>query len=207
MTMFLTPALLMLAIFCSIQYGMACSCMKMHPQEKYCNDDFVILARVKKFRHLNKSDYGFYKVVVRKEFKMSEKGSVALKSGVLHTAIDESVCGVTLKPGATYVLSGRIVNLKARINLCGMAMEWKTTTRRQRKGLRMLYEQGCNCTISKNKISKDGCQYKNSCDDLYGICSRQRNGSCHWIRNPVLAKCRLETRNATLAHIRKNQIF
>lgn len=53
-----------------------------------------------------------YKVRVRKEFKISEKGLVALKSGKIHTPLDSSICGVDLQVGKLYVLSGLIHSLR-----------------------------------------------------------------------------------------------
>lgn len=53
-----------------------------------------------------------YKVRVRKEFKISEKGLVALKSGKIHTPLDPSTCGVNLQVGKLYVLSGQINSLR-----------------------------------------------------------------------------------------------
>lgn len=65
---------------------------------------------------------------------------------------------------------GRIFSLKAYINICNMQMEWNTLTRRQRKGLKLMYRQGCTCNIKYNpwkkvKKEKDTCQWKNKCEE------------------------------------------
>ncbi|KAJ8940599.1 hypothetical protein NQ318_004795 [Aromia moschata] len=120
------------------------------------------MARVKRETVLNSTR--IYKVRVRKEYKVSEKGVLALKSGRIITAKDSSMCGVHLQPGKLYVLSGQIHSLKARISLCNMATEWEQVTRKQRKGLRLLYRHGCSCRIQ-------------SCH--YGRCYRQPD-SCNW---------------------------
>lgn len=75
----------------------------------------VILARVKKEKVIESTYSVIYKVRIRKEFKISEKGLVALKSGRLHTAMDEAMCGRKLKIGQLYVISGRINSLRVCI--------------------------------------------------------------------------------------------
>lgn len=126
----------------------------------------VILARVKRERIFNSTKV--YKVRVKKEYKMTEKAAVALKSGQLITAEEGSMCGVDLIPGKTYAIAGNIYSLKARINLCGLNTPWEDLTRRQRKGLRMIYKQGCTCKINSCRyrrctMSPDSCNYTSDC--------------------------------------------
>lgn len=121
----------------------------------------MILARVKRERVHN--DMKIYKVRVRKQFKITEKAEVALKSGRLLTPVYDAACGIQLQPGKLYVLSGRVHSLKAHISLCDMAMEWETLTRRQRKGLKLLYKHGCTCEVKK----------------CWGKCPRQKD-TCSW---------------------------
>lgn len=76
------------------------------------------------------------------------KADVALMQNLLWTSSSDAMCGVTLKVGETYVLSGRIISGKALISICGLSIRWADTTSRQRKGLRQLYQQGCACDVS-----------------------------------------------------------
>lgn len=76
------------------------------------------------------------------------KADVALMQNLLRTPSTDSMCGVTLNVGDTYVLNGRIVSGKALISYCGLSIRWADTTTRQRKGLRQLYQQGCVCDVS-----------------------------------------------------------
>ncbi|KAJ8979503.1 hypothetical protein NQ317_015681 [Molorchus minor] len=127
------------------------------------NENFhLILARVKRVRVYN--DSKIYKVRVRREYKVSEKGILALKSGRLITHRDGAMCGSELQPGKLYALSGRIHSLKAYINLCNMAIEWEQLTRRQRKGLKRMYKLGCLCNVK-------------TC--MYQRCYRQKD-DCNW---------------------------
>ncbi|KAL1495078.1 hypothetical protein ABEB36_010553 [Hypothenemus hampei] len=192
---------LILAIFLSsISYCRCCSCTFTHPQEAYCNSDFVILARVKKEQTLESSMSKVYKVRVRKEFKISLKGLVALKSGKIHTPLDDSMCGSNLEIGKLYVISGGIHSLRAHFNQCNMIMEWNNVTRRQRKGLKLLYNRTCNdCKIKNcyfhwcnNARESDACIWRNHCQTENGICMRQNNGSCMWNKNKQLRGCQAE---------------
>ncbi|XP_050499663.1 tissue inhibitor of metalloproteinase [Diabrotica virgifera virgifera] len=194
-----------LAFFCGVFVcSDACSCMPQHPQEHFCNSDFVILARVKRERILG--DTKVYKVRVRKEYKVSDKGVLALKSGRLLTPKYGAMCGVDLEVGKLYVISGNIVTLKAQINMCGMRTEWNQLTRRQRKGLRVLYRHGCTCKIRRCSLGKrcyrqrDSCTWRNSCETKEGICLRQPNKSCMWARTRLLTTCSREwRRNVTMS--------
>ena len=76
------------------------------------------------------------------------KADMALIQNLLRTPSTDSMCGVTLTVGDTYVLNGRIVSGKALISNCGLSIRWADTTTRQRKGLRQLYQQGCVCDVS-----------------------------------------------------------
>ncbi|CAG9829273.1 unnamed protein product [Diabrotica balteata] len=101
---------------------------------------------------------------------------------------------------------GNIVTLKANINMCGMSIEWNHLTRRQRKGLRLLYRHGCTCKIRKCSLGKrcyrqrDSCIWRNSCETKEGICLRQPNKSCMWARTRALTTCSREwRRNVTMS--------
>ncbi|XP_056635261.1 tissue inhibitor of metalloproteinase [Diorhabda carinulata] len=195
---------------CSIiVYSNACSCMPQHMQERFCESDFVILARVKREHIIG--DRRVYKVRVKKEFKTSEKAIIALKSGKLMTAAQDSLCGVNLDIGKTYVLSGRIYALRAQVNLCGIHTEWQHLTKRQKKGLRLLYRHGCNCKIRRCFYGRchrqiDSCTWRNSCESNEGICLRQNNQSCMWAKTRLLSTCTKEwRRNSTITAARNHR--
>nr|CAH7718833.1 unnamed protein product [Callosobruchus chinensis] len=175
--------------------GEACSCMRQHPQTLFCRSDFVVLARVKRERVFN--DTRMFKVRVRREYKVSEKGIIALKSGRVLTPESDGFCGVKMEIGKLYIISGRIESLKARINQCASWIQkWELTSRRQRKGLKLLYRNGCSCDVkycSKKKCPRqlDSCvaNWASRCEEREGICLRQPKG-CMWMKTRALAQCR-----------------
>lgn len=183
-------AIVLLAIFAN--YVESCSCRSTHPQEHYCNADFVVLARIKKHRVNN--DTIVYKIRIKKEYKMSEKAYVALKSDKIITPKYDSMCGLQLEIGKLYVISGRVLSLRAYVNMCGYAAKWETISRRQRKGLRKMYDYGCTCKIKRCNSQHcpknvNTCNWKSRCHEREGICLRQANNHCNWTRNAALSKC------------------
>lgn len=66
----------------------------------------VVLARIK--RHRVGNDSIVYKIRIRKDYKLSEKAYVALKSGRIITPRYDSMCGLQLEVGKLYVISGKI---------------------------------------------------------------------------------------------------
>ncbi|XP_045765181.1 tissue inhibitor of metalloproteinase isoform X1 [Maniola jurtina] len=172
----------------------ACTCSLDHPQTHFCNSDFVIVGRVQKL--FRGSDfYDAYKVKIRNIFKATPKAAVALKAGRLLTPSLDSLCGVTLQPRETYVITGRVVQLQAHIQLCGYVNKWREVTPRQRKGFRLLYKQGCTCKVHMNRRSTKSpntCVTGRSateCYERHGICLHDRARRCRWTRAPALTRC------------------
>ena len=71
-----------------------------------------------------------------------------LYGGHLYTPSVDSLCGIQLEIGETYVVAGRVYEGKPRLNLCNLAMRWSEVTKRQRKGFKGLYAKGCICDVS-----------------------------------------------------------
>lgn len=135
----------------------------------------VALVRVKKATNVNKYEIG-YSVKINKIFKVRMRTEIyvsvttrllyeiavsrqvntkssytVLKKNILWTASSDALCGVDLKVGETYVVSGSTNSRdKARIPLCGISMPWRLVTSRQRKGFKHLYRFGCSCSVSKS---------------------------------------------------------
>ena len=136
------------------------------------NEITVVLAHVKRIVHSNAKYNLAYKVRIKKEFKVSsiqfgievawwysrrdnvlalqvtEQGRAALAYGRILTPSHDASCGIRLRPGRRYVLTGTINQGKPWINLCNWHEEWDRMTSVQRKGFRKLYDLQCDCKVS-----------------------------------------------------------
>ena len=83
---------------------------------------------------------------------MTDKGRVALSYGRILTPSHDASCGIRLKPGRRYLLTGNIRGGKPWINLCNWNHDWDKMTAIQRKGFRRLYQRGCDCKVKKKKF-------------------------------------------------------
>ncbi|CAH0627082.1 unnamed protein product [Chrysodeixis includens] len=198
----LTRWLALALVAASYRLADACTCAPAHPQTHFCNSDFVIVGRVQKtFR--GKDFYDAYKLKIRNTYKATPKAKVALQSGRLLSPSQESLCGVSLQPRETYVITGRVVHLEAHVHLCGFISKWRDVTPRQRKGFRLLYKQGCTCKVHMNRRrtkSPNTCVTGyDECYERHGICLHDREHRCRWTRAPALTRCLQATRlNSTM---------
>ena len=109
--------------------------------------DLVVLAHVKRIVHDRSEWSRAYKVRIKKEFKVTESGRQALSYGRILTPSHDASCGIRLKPGRRYLLTGNIRSGKPWINLCNFVHDWDRMTPIQRKGFRRLYQRGCDCKV------------------------------------------------------------
>ncbi|XP_070162418.1 metalloproteinase inhibitor 1 isoform X1 [Polyergus mexicanus] len=197
-----THFLLLTVLLAPVQKVAACSCAQAHPQTKFCESDFVAVVRVKKVLPVNEYEIA-YKVKINRVFKSNPKADVALMQNLLRTPSSDSMCGVTLKVGETYVLNGRVVSGQALISFCGLSIRWADTTSRQRKGLRQLYQQGCVCDILYTHWRRKGAVLESSggkrclwestpgpqdCQEKYGVCMAVPGG-CSWVPSVPYKNC------------------
>ncbi|KAL6437347.1 hypothetical protein ACFW04_005089 [Cataglyphis niger] len=197
-----THFLLLTVLLAPVQKVAACSCAQAHPQTKFCESDFVAVVRVKKVVPVNEYEIA-YKVKINRVFKSNPKADIALMQNLLRTPSSDSMCGVTLKVGETYVLNGRVVSGQALISFCGLSIRWADTTSRQRKGLRQLYQQGCVCDILYTHWRRKGAVLESSggkrclwestpgpqdCQEKYGVCMAVPGG-CSWVPSVPYKNC------------------
>ncbi|CAD1477358.1 unnamed protein product, partial [Heterotrigona itama] len=138
------------------------------------------------------------------QFRLRKTSYTILKKNILWTASSEVLCGVDLKVGETYVVSGSTyTGDKANISLCGIKMAWRSVTSRQRKGFKHLYRYGCPCSIhytpwwTKGAVleSTDGkeCLWESKpgpeeCQRNYGVCMPGPLG-CSWVPSVPYKNC------------------
>jgi len=183
-----------------------CSCIKRHPQEHYCTADFVVLAHVKRIVQSNAKYNLAYKVRIKKEFKVTEQGRAALAYGRILTPSHDASCGIRLKPGRRYVLSGTINQGKPWINLCNWHEEWDRMTSVQRKGFRKLYERECDCKVmechwwgGRCPSTTSACVWRTAfdkfdCQGEHSICVRNDDATCRWSHSRSFRECMAKSR-------------
>lgn len=199
---------LLFVLISTIRDADGCSCMPSHPQTSFCQSDFVILARI--VRAIPTDSTLIYKIQIRRVYKISEKARVALKYGRLLTSIHDSTCGIKYQPGKVYAISGRVISLQARVNLCGFSKKWRELTPRQRKGLKSAYSRGCNCDISFCPYKKCGrtmgqCVWSNPCQEKHGICLRSASQTCMWSKNKFMRQCFQEKNMNTTINLERKR--
>lgn len=119
----------------------------------FFNFHAVVLAHVKRIVHDRSEWSRAYKVRIKKEFKVTESGRQALSYGRILTPSHDASCGIRLKPGKRYLLTGNIRSGKPWINLCNFVHDWDRMTPIQRKGFRRLYQRGCDCKVGLNTFA------------------------------------------------------
>ncbi|CAM1295098.1 Uncharacterised protein r2_g435 [Pycnogonum litorale] len=180
-----------------------CSCKMSHPQQHYCQADYVIQAKIVR----NDVETGFsYKGVhirIKKTYKSTNKARLALKSRIIWTSTSSSLCGVSLEENQKYIMAGNLIGSKAWLSLCDYAVKWNSLTRKQKKGFKILYHHGCVCQIVpcpdfilNCSESKKVCRWDSlydgryDCESLQSFCIPQRSGRCEWNRSKIYNSCR-----------------
>lgn len=144
-----------------------------------------------------------YKVRIKKEFKVTEMGRTALSYGRILTPNHGASCGIRLKPGRRYLLTGTIRSGKPWINLCNFVHDWDRLTPIQRKGFRRLYASGCDrCRVmechwwmGQCPPTTQACYWTTAldgphrdCQSLHAVCSRN-HGTCQWSFSRSYRQC------------------
>ncbi|KAJ8317744.1 hypothetical protein KUTeg_005648 [Tegillarca granosa] len=192
----------MLIIGCVVQEIHGCSCAFNHPQNQFCNAEFVIRAKALSVRQLqtviekpvlNSSislitdfDRTIYAVKVIESFKVYvnvTKNFVSLKGRFeegeivdLFTTSSSASCGIQLntKDKLQYLLTGYRRDGKYRINNCLWNSLWKylDKCKKQRLGSKYI---GHNLSTSSYDLYRNNCKVR-SCKVMF--CSLQTENEC-----------------------------
>ncbi|XP_015434687.1 PREDICTED: metalloproteinase inhibitor 2 isoform X2 [Dufourea novaeangliae] len=203
---FWTYFLLIALSMAPVQRVVGCSCMLEHPQTSFCRADYVAVVRVRRAKPVSEHEMA-YNVKVNKVFKNGHNNINPVsfpKQEYLWTSPFDTMCGVHLNAGETYVVSGRINNHgQVRVSLCDIQMRWSQVTPRQRKGFRSLYHQGCACEVHYTpwwqkgeilaSVGRKLCLWESEpgpqdCQEKYGICMPERGG-CSWSPSVPYKNC------------------
>ncbi|XP_071961129.1 metalloproteinase inhibitor 3-like [Antedon mediterranea] len=186
------------------------NCVPKHPQQKYCDADFVIRGQVKNRNYTTKDGmpnmetgmggdmpfnyYIVYTVAIEKVFK----GPSYYEEGMemyIKTEASNSMCGIgNLMNRKSYLLSGqKEEDTMMNINGCNWVTEFKKLTSAQKTGVKRQYGANCNsceiedCENRQCKASaKTRCVYNpagsKSCHQQFSYCILKKNGVCKWDR-------------------------
>lgn len=187
-----------------------CRCNIQHPQQAFCNHDFVIKALVKnseevlaengyKEWHAQNFDLveghvgrqapkkivvsRIYEIQVIKVFKGSARVSTKKLKTVTQIKTPGTVksCGVYLRKNQVYLLGGDAILQDLWVDGCSWVQKFRKLTRQNILGLNLKYKKSCN------KCSIEQCTGK-ECDKHHGNCNFQQEiyscfqdfGICHY---------------------------
>ncbi|EDO33349.1 predicted protein [Nematostella vectensis] len=205
--------LTVLLVFAALTEGKACVCkMGSHPQDKFCQADFVVRGRVESgpvegyityppqsrgFRHWPKQrDVLVHVVMVTQIFKgaglVSKAGKPVAKqpeegNPLVHNVkiyADRSPCPGWLRAGTDYLLAGLVDDGKLFISSCHWTSPWQQVTQAQRLGVQSVYGESCRCRVTScSFLGPGGLILDSHCSEGYLYCG-EHGLSCAW--KPVI---------------------
>ncbi|XP_052679661.1 metalloproteinase inhibitor 3-like [Crassostrea angulata] len=169
----------------------ACKCFVRHPQNDFCQADYVIKAEVLGEENVTSFEKR-YKVKVLENYKSGYTSPFKYSQVWIYTTTSSAACGVQLDIGKTYVITGPKRGTKLTANTCSWNVEVSALTSFQRNALRKgYYRKNCECKIREcphNRCEQgDGClaPYDNSfCFHQNAACKQSAYPtSCEWTPN------------------------
>ncbi|CAH1773238.1 unnamed protein product [Owenia fusiformis] len=136
-----------------------CDCPIKHPQQHFCEADFVILAVCdrKKTMFLSATEKRItYSIKTETIFKGKDMLTTTQPEEL--TTISNSTAGcetaVILETGQKYVITGRVDGDKAVLSTCSWSQMWRHTSRRQKRKLDWnTYGENCACVDSIQPVT------------------------------------------------------
>jgi len=150
-----------------------CSCFPAHPQELFCNSEFVIHALITSKARIKSTS----KLVSMKSHSLTIievfRGNEALHHILMNTdspkedipkkleyieanittPASESLCGIQLNYTESYLIFGQIRNNELQVNMCNFISTWGTVTNQVKSGIYGDYD--CSCKIETRMNSKE----------------------------------------------------
>lgn len=188
---------LALALAVGPRVALGCMCFYEHPQEQFCRAHFAVQAKVVEGR--DEGDFHRrYEVAVKRTFKGGPEARMLIKEAGVVAPTRDSLCGVRLEEGESYLLVGRLLDGQPTVTLCDFPTPWRRVTVRQRKGLRQQYEASCSCK-PRDCPWWGGSHHLKHCLIAHSVCTtHHRHQRCNWLRGRVLDDC---LREAGLANV------
>lgn len=206
-TLWKVSVILMLSCF----HGyLCCSCLPTHPQQQFCNSDFVIRARaLSRTEEEVPVENGFgtrtkavYNVKVLEGFKF-DGTCIDYDSVKLYTAVNSALCGVYMDIDSEYLLTGTNKNGRREIHSCSLNSKWEYLDNCTKKNLlNDVYKQNCLCNVTScfgkecNTVPNGDCVYNiTKRENWSSVCKAKEtlyNGlQCSWTpcgdKKPIVA--------------------
>ncbi|XP_060064884.1 metalloproteinase inhibitor 2-like [Ylistrum balloti] len=207
--------LVILVIVNSLETSCTCPACptKVHPQDAYCNGDFVIKASITDMTMVGDDPETpeddpttQYSISIDKVFKeppvptveatcVVESLASNATAGCFFTLItlkEPQPCGVELNVDETYLISGFEEDGKLKIDECGLNIPWDEVTPHMKIGLNKRYEKNCQCPTGEGKCVADPAS-ADICFCRYATCVEvQKEGcapECKWFKSRSLKQC------------------
>ncbi|XP_078587323.1 metalloproteinase inhibitor 2-like [Branchiostoma floridae x Branchiostoma japonicum] len=146
------------------------------------------------------TDVHRYSISINKNFK-GQLGKDVDPSSV-YTMAETSLCGIDmeLKSGQLYLLAGYIYKNKMHVGLCNWVSPWEEVTEKQRRGLKYMYRDNCECAIQPcfpGKTCKPWDEQTCLWDDMYttdcssrlSACVKSSDNTCSWFVHKAMRDC------------------
>lgn len=159
----------------------ACSCFPSHPQELFCNSEFVVRAIItspgrkihrtstdKKTKwtsiqhsstilHVFRGKEAISSLLLNKKLnKLPE--SLKYADINITTPASDSLCGVHLNFTKTYLIFGQIRNREMEVTLCNFISVWESVINPVKRGIHGDYD--CHCKIETRMENEDTASWK-----------------------------------------------
>lgn len=124
------------------------------------------------------------------------------QKAIIFTPSSSGTCGVTLKKGTKYLLTGIVLQGKIKISLCDWIAPFYSLSRQQRIGIKGGYDCGCKLDKCPNgqplcEMQPNTCEWNErfattltelACDRQHRMC-KSFNGKCLWFEDAFYEPC------------------
>nr|XP_022296966.1 metalloproteinase inhibitor 3-like [Crassostrea virginica] len=187
--------LILLVVLASVYtYTEACSCLRQHPQTKFCDADIVIKAKILRRNSTGPTQFDdvMYTVQVLYDYKNQRNYQYSHEIQHIYTPSNSATCGSYLEIGGEYIIFVYISQGKWGTSLCNGNALTSSLNSQQRDAYELgYYKTGCSCEIKECVSMEEQCPppAPNTCvikqnDDfqcfyLHNTCRREPSG-CAW---------------------------